>query len=249
MNDMAPDRLHNRPPSAVDPDAYADFEARVRDFADAAGAWLDLREIRDEEQAGKLKDFIDGARALWKQIDDGRKRDKEPHLTASKAVDDAFKVLLGPIEKAVERTKQLQTAWLVAEKKRRDAAQAEAQRIAREQEAAAEAARRAAAERNDVMGEAEAERAAAEAREAADLAARPARARITSATGGGRATGIKMRRVARITNLNVAFRHVSAEPAVVAAIQAALNTVVRSKEFGAAPYQIPGVEIDEEAYS
>lgn len=246
-------RGDNHPPTPVPPGVemvpYLDFHARVRDFADAAGAWLDLKSLADEEQAGKCKDFIDGTRKLVAEIDAQRRAEKAPHLAAGKAVDDAFGALLRPLEKAIERTKALQTDYLRREKARLDAERAEAARIAREQADAAEAARRAAEERNDVIGIAEAEEAAKAAEQAEVAAAREARARVTSATGGGRATGLKTRRVATIVNINVAFMQVRGEPAVVAAIQAALNAIVRTKEFGAAPYAIPGVSISEESYS
>lgn len=252
MNDMTPPpRGHNNPPD-YDADAYAALKSRVGDFADAAGEWLDLGEIRDEEQAGKIEDFITGARGLWREIDDERKREKEPHLTAGKAVDEAFKGLLGPIEKAVEKTKNLRTNWLRREKNRLDAERAEAQRIAREQAEVAEAARRAAEERNDVIGQAEAEQAAARARGAEDLAAREVRARVTSATGGGRATGLKTRLVAEVDNWNVAARAALEGPngdAVRAAILTAHNATVRSAIYRAAPHPIPGVKVFEESYS
>jgi hypothetical protein len=68
---------HNNPPP-YRADVVAVHDAKAREFLDAAGAWLDLKEIQDEAQAAKLNDFIAGVKAVAKAVDADRKDDKKP---------------------------------------------------------------------------------------------------------------------------------------------------------------------------
>ena len=65
------------------------------------------------------------------------------------------------------------------------------------------------------------------------------------ATGGGKATGLRPQRFVTVENWTVAYMQVRDVATVQAAIEQALNTIVRSKEFGAAPRKIPGVTVGE----
>lgn len=90
---------HNRPPP-VDPQILAEKEAQVVAFLDAAGEWLDLKEIQTDEQAGYLTDFIAGARAKTREIEEFREDAKRPHLEAGRAVDAAVKPLTEKLRRA-----------------------------------------------------------------------------------------------------------------------------------------------------
>ena len=234
----------NNPP-IVDPEVLARETARVAEFADAAGDWLDLADISTVEQAGKLKDFIDGARKVWKDIDAARKAAKQPHADAAAAVDTAFRSNLLVVENIIAKLKPKQTRWLEREAARQRAEQARAQAEAKAAAEEAERLRLAAEARNDVAGITAAEIAAKDAAAAAKEAARSVSVKIESATGGGKATGLRPQRYVVIDNINVAFMQVRDSRDVRDAIEKALNVIVRSKEFGAAPYKIPGVTVDE----
>lgn len=242
MNALAPIG-HNIPP-LVDPEILDREAKRVATFCDAAGDWLDLREIDSAEKASELEDFISGCRKAWTEIDGTRKANKKPHDDAAAAVQKAFAPLLDKLEKAAKSVAPMKQAWLKKEQLRLQAEQAERQRLADEAAQRARDELAAAEARNDVAGMADAEAAQKEAADAAKAAARPVRATVTSATGGGRASGLRTTRVAVINNMHLAFREVMAEPRVVDAVQSALNAIVRSAEFGANPRKIPGVTVE-----
>ena len=220
----------NRPP-LIDPDLLAREKARVQTFADAAGDWLDLGKIDTEEQAAKLHDYITGARAVAKQVDAARAEAKKPHDDAAKAVQATFRPLLDAIETAIGRVRPMLTDYLqrkkAAAKAEAERKRAEAARLARE----AEEARAAAEARHDVLGEAEAAAAAEAAEKAAAEAARPARANVASYSGGGRSAGLRTQKSVVVDNIRQAFLAVQDDPAVVVAVEAALNRIVRSKDW------------------
>ena len=249
MNDMAPPPIgHNRPP-AVDPDTIAWAQAAASQWSDAAGEWLDRGSISSAEEASKIKDYLDGARRVYKQVDTARKDAKQPHMDAAAAVEKAFKSALLTIENTIAKLKPMQTDWLQREEARIAAERAAAQRRAKEAEEEAERLRLEAEARNDVVGITAAAMAAEEAAAQAKAAERDRPARIESATGGGKATGLRHQRYVVIENWTLAFMAVRDVPAVREAIEAALNARVRSKEFGAAPYKIGGVDVRERVSS
>lgn len=170
-------------PPPVDPELLEREDARVRAFADAAGEFLDLKEIASAEQAARLKDCLDGARGVYKQVDAARKDAKQPHADAAAAVDKAFRSALLTIENAIAKLKPLQTDWLRREETRLAKEKAEAQRRAQEAQEAAERLRLEAEARNDVVGITAAAMAAEEAAAQAKAAERDRPARIESATG------------------------------------------------------------------
>jgi hypothetical protein len=232
---------HNRPP-LIDPDLLDREKTRVRDFADAAGAWLDKGKLESDEDAGKLKDFIDGARGVVKQIDAARTEAKKPHDDAAKAVQAAFKPLLDTIENAIARTKPMLTVYLEEKRLAEEARRAEAARIAREEAQRAAEAAAAAQARHDVMGEAEAA-AALEAAQAAEKAAqREFKVGIASASGGGRTAALRGQKVATIVNIRQAFLAVQDDPAVVEAVLSAVHRKIRAKDWPD-DKAVPGVTI------
>ena len=230
MPDTFPPKDHNRPP-LIDPDLIARERSRVQDFADAAGAWLDLGKIETEEQAAKLKDYIDGARGLVKQVDATRADAKKPHDDAAKAVQATFRPLLDAIETAIGRVRPLLTDYLQRKKAAQEAEAARQKAEADKAAAEAEAARQAAQARHDVLGEAEAERAAEAAQKAAEAAAAPVRANVASYSGGGRSAGLRTQKTVVIENIRQVFLSVQDDPAVVEAITAAVTRKVRARDW------------------
>lgn len=205
MNQPAPTIGHNRPPP-YDEVVIADYIERIRQIADDAGAWLDVREIETEADAEKLNDFMVGARRLEKEIEDKRQADKQPHLEAGRAVDARYKALVEPLQRTVDRVKPILTAYSkkkqAAEEGRRRAALEAAQREAEEAQRAADAA----AARNDVLGEAEAaEKARAVQATLKDIAKAKRPGAIGSATGGGKTSSLRTYYDAEITSPPRAF--------------------------------------------
>lgn len=252
MDDLNPAGIGHNAQLPYDPEVAATLEARVRELADAGGAWLDLGHIETEEQAGKLNDFLTQNRVAYKEIEDARKAAKEPHLEASKAVDAKFKALAAPLERLGTAIKGMLSVYLDIkrqEEERRKDAEREA---ARKQQEEADRLRREAEARNDVIAQAEAEEAAkqaAKAAKAAKAAEKPARVNIASATGGGRTMSQRTTMEAQIADDSSARRSfgwlladpISREP-LIAELER-LATAARRRKDG--PTEIPGVSFIE----
>lgn len=224
MNDMSPGIGHNSAP--IIPDAIFD---KVRDFTDAAGAWLDLKEIDSQERSEKATDFVAGARSVFKEVDEARKAAKKPHDDAAQAVQDAFKPLLDKIGKAGEVVKALQADWLKREKAREEAERREREAAAR---AAEEAAARDLAEaqaRNDVSGMVDAEAAHKAAAKDAKAAAKPVKAQAGSATGGARTMSLRTTYRCEVESRGPALATYRDHPEVIALIERLATAEVRSQ--------------------
>lgn len=204
MNDMTAiaGLGHNQPPGPFLPENLA---AKIADFSDAAGAWLDLKAFANEEQSQKAADFIKGGKEVEKLVDAERKTQKQPHDVAAKAVQDFFAPKISTIKIAHERVSMMQTKWLQSERERKERERKEQEAAARAAEAEIERQRLAAEARNDVAGMAEAEVAAKAAAKEVKAAAKPIAARATSATGAGRSMGLRTYWFAEVQNINHAF--------------------------------------------
>jgi hypothetical protein len=228
MNDQStlPPRNHNNPPGPFVPD---DLMAKMADFTDAAGAWLDLAQIDSEERAQRATDFVRGAREVHDMIDIERKRQKRPHDDAAAAVQAMFTPLMTRVKMAQDRVAKMQANWLTAERDRKLAEQrkAAAEARARAEEAARQAA--AAEARNDIAGIVDAEAARAAAEKAEREAARVQTAKAGSATGGGRAMALRTTWFAEVANISVAFLRYRDHPEVRATLERLATAEVRSQ--------------------
>jgi len=237
----------NNPPEPTPyrADVVEQHAAKANEFLDAAGDWLDLKEIESEEQAGQLVDFLDGLRKRFKLADDDRKADKKPHDDAGKDVQAAYTPILDKIKKAGDRVKPMQSAWLLKVEAERKAEaerkQAEARRIAEEAERQAAAA----ASRNDLAGEADAEAAQKAAEKAQKDADRFAKSKVNarSASGGGRTQGLRTYVYASLKNPRVAFMHYQDHPALHECLTQLAQQEARAAEFNAETDTIPGFDI------
>jgi len=196
---------HNEPPP-YDVDQMNLFQKKLDDFADAAGAWLDLKVIENEGQAERLNDFITGGRRLFKQIEGQRTADKKPHLDAGKLVDSTWKRLTGPLQIAAEKVKPMLSAWGAKKAAEAEAAKRVAQIEAAKKQAEIDKKLAAAAKRHDVVGEAAAQEEAKEAAAEAKAAERMSTTgRVSSATGGGRTAAMRTYYTPSITSRRTAF--------------------------------------------
>lgn len=198
---------HNNPP----PDTPFDKVQEAVSLLDVeAQAWFDGAPIENEQQAADVARILDAARKLTKEADTARKEEKEPHAQAAKAVDEKWKPLLSAADRIAECAKKAQTKWLIKlDEERRKAAEA-ARRAAeeKEQEArrlAAEAAQSgaldAAKARDDAIKEAQ--RSAREAGRAASATA--------SAKGEGmaRAVGLRTSYHAEVVDRRLLLNHIA----------------------------------------
>ena len=104
----------------LNPEVIEEYTRKVQDFADAAGDWKETKQITEDAQAEKAKDFLDGARKLFKDIEDRRKVEKEPFLAGGREVDAKFATIKAILEKSANMVKPLLEDFI----KRKEAAEA-----------------------------------------------------------------------------------------------------------------------------
>lgn len=249
MNDMQPvnDRAvigANNPPP-YDPDVLAKHTQAASDLAAEAALWLNKGEVESQEEASLLTDVISKATKLHAAADGSRKAEKQPHMDAGKAVDDAFKVPLSALDKAKSSLKAIQTKWLIKEDARKKAEAARQAEIARKAKEEADRLAAQAAASNDAMAAAQAEAAQAEAAKLDTAATRAgkAKANVGSATGGGRSMGLRTVKTGRMDNKNLVYRHFMDHPDLVGVLQRLTNTAIRAGET------VPGTTVIEEKHA
>jgi hypothetical protein len=230
---------HNNPPPTLS-DELAD---RLTKFTEAAGVWHDRKKVDSEDSAGKLNDFLDGARKLHKLIDTERKEKKKPHDDAAKAVQDAYAPALNRLDKITKMAKAMLGDWLSEQ------ARIERERKEREREAAekarleAEAAAREAESRGDFTGAQEAEDALKAAQAAEKQAAKPVRVNVASATGAGRTASLRSTAKAKVTSVALACTHFKDHPELIATLERLATQEYRAAADKAA-VKIAGIEFE-----
>ncbi|MCB5411817.1 hypothetical protein [Pseudogemmobacter faecipullorum] len=229
MNDMSPiaGLGHNHPPG---PSLPEDLQAKLRDFLDAGGAWLDLKEIETTEQSQKAADFVTGARTVFKAIEAERVAQKKPHDDAGKAVQAFFTPFLDKIDRTADAVKKLQAAFLKKQEARAEAERRERERKAREEAEAAERARAEAEVRNDISGMIDAEEAAKAAAKEAKAAAAPVQVSAQSATGAGRTMSLRKTYSCTVVQRGPALAHFRDHPEVIALIERLATAEVRAQK-------------------
>lgn len=233
----------NQGPS-FNPEVTAEFEEKIRDFADAAAEWKEQGEITDNDTAEKANDFLSGARKLFKSIEDRRREEKQPYLDAGREVDAAFNSLKSKIEKAVGLVKKPLEAFMKEQERlERERKAREAKEARRAQEEAARKAREA-ERRNDVIAQDEAETELKEAEKAETQARKKTTTKVGSATGGGRSAAMRTTRTAHLTNVNQAMLHYRTRPEMSDLLVRLANADIRAAK--GEELSIPGFEIKTE---
>lgn len=231
--------LHNAPP-AVDPESFAEMKKRLDQLNELTGEWLAIKELTTADQSRKLTDVVTAARKLAKDIDDRRKKDKEPWLTRGREVDGAYRGLSDPIDLITKKLKSLQAAWLAKEAEKARKAKAEEDARLRKEREELEKRAREAEERLDMKGIAEAEAAAKDLAKQEKAAARPAKVSAGSQTGGGRTMSLVRRAYAKVVDPTRCFLHYRSHPEVTALLERLATADARIKGFEGT---IPGCEI------
>lgn len=193
----------------------------------------------DASNAKSVKEMIDGAKALQKEIEETHKQEKEPHLAAGRFVDATYKPLAEDVEVARKATNRLLEAHVLAEQAKANAVAAEARRKAEEVAKAAQAAEQEDAFLAPAIDVAAANTEAHVAENAAITAGR-----ITSASGIGRASGLKTYRFADVKDAKALVAFYAEHPDVLGAATKLANAAIRAAKGG--PVSIPGVEVKEE---
>lgn len=202
--------------------------------------------IRDEllaiesvtgENSGVVKDKIAKAKEIAKEIEEARKAAKEPHLEAGRQIDAAFNPLKDKITDAWSGPSKMLEAWMIAERKRAEEVAREAARLAAEKAEREKAITEFVGEQSEDV--AALNTAAAKAKKLAEEAGR-----VQSASGEGRATGLKTVRTAKVTDAKALVVHYFEHPDVLGAATKLANAAIRAAKGG--PISIPGVEVQEE---
>lgn len=235
----------NNPPP-FDADLVAKFNAKTAEFLDVAGQWLDKGDLKSEDDAQRLNDFIAGCRAQKRKIEDARKDAKKPWDDLGKMVQDAFLPLAKRPDTAISRVQPLLTKWMQAQEAKRREEVRKREEEARRQREEAERLAEQAASRNDLVGEMEAQA----AKDAAEKAAREAQraasqtVKVASATGGARSAGLRTYVTAEIVNIHQAMLHYKTAPDLLACIRTLAEREARAKGFDPEKNEIPGIKFN-----
>lgn len=231
---------HNQGP-AFNPEVVETYKVKAREFADAAGDWKEAGPIETEEQATRANDFLNGVKQLWNDIEARRVEEKAPFLQAGKQIDAAFNSVKELASRSETTVKQLLEAYMQAKEAAAREEQRKAEEAARKEREEAERKAREAESRNDLVGQQEAEKAKEAAEEKAAEAEKPVKARVESATGGGRTAALRTTRYAKITSINSALLYYRRKPELTDLILRLANAEIRAAK--GAEITIPGIEI------
>lgn len=216
--------------------AISNSLARFTEQANITIGELSLIKSVDAESCGHIKDIVDRALRLAKDIEENRKMVKQPHMDAAQAVDAAYNPLRDSVTAAAKTVKGLIESWMIAEKRKAEAEAAEARRKAEE-------AARAAEEVDPFLQDA---KALAEVHATAAIAEVKALAsnQVTSAAGVSKASSLRKVRTAVVTDSKTLVLHYHDHPDVLGAALKVANAMVRASKGG--PVNIPGIEVKEE---
>jgi len=205
MTDTIAPPGHNNPPESTPIETARET---LSDIETEASAWFDGVDIENDAQADEVSRIIDNARKAKSRFEADRKVEKQPHLDAGKAVDDAWKPLTIAADRIVEVAKGVLTPWLVAkdkEKREREAAERA------KADAAAVEARRLAEASDGSLAAAKLRDAAIEESKIAQARAAAAERDKAGAKGAGMARTVSLRTVhrAEVTDRRALLNHIA----------------------------------------
>ena len=220
MTEQAPGIGHNLPP-------IEEIRQRTDDLIKTADEWLaNVKEIGDDDQAGKASDFLDQLRAEYKAAETERKTEKQPHMDAAKAVDTAYKPITVRLETAAEAIKRLLTPWLQKKQRAEEEARRRREEEARQAEAEARAKAEEAAKANSIDAQIEAEEAAKRAEAAQKEADKIENARVKGEFG--RTTKLHTTYRGEIEDRTKALAAYADDPLIIDALRKAINRDIRA---------------------
>lgn len=213
---------HNAPP-----DEFDLLKENIADAAAQAEKWLaELGEIKTDADSDKAANYRDLLNKLEKKAETRRKEEKEPLAEQVKAIDQKYGIITSRAKTVANALRNALTLFM---RKKEDAERA---RLAAERQ-------RAEKERQELAG-----------RDIALAAMEPPlpEQKPTPVRAGGqlgRATGLRTKTVAVITDRAAALAHFADHPSVIEVIDRLCQAEARSKTRK----DIPGVEFKEERYA
>lgn len=227
---MAAGRFDDEPPEAPgvghnsgDLDAFEAMRQELAGEAEMAEDFL-KQEVKTAAQADKCAVWAKRIADLSKRADNERKVEKEPHLQASRAVDDRWRDVIDGSKDLSAKLKKHIEPYLIAQRKAEQERVRKAEEEARRQRAEAEAAARAAME-----GDEKAAKAARDAQEKAAEAERQAQAKNASAGRTGARVALRTVYVAVITDYDAAYAALKDNPDMKAMVQQLADRACRAK--------------------
>ena len=202
MNQLAPIG-HNCPPLSP----FEIAEKEVDDLYSEASLWLDGTKVDSQEIADGLGNLLNLIRAAEKRADAARVTEKKPHDDAAADVQARYKPLLDKTKRASDAIKKAVAGWLAEQERIRQAAAAEARRIADEAAEAARQAHRIAQQQGTLEDLADADDMLAAAKDAEKAATRVEKASVKTGGGIGRAVSLRTIYKPSLTDFQAACRH------------------------------------------
>lgn len=227
---------HNNPPGEID-----EALERLAKLQEAADVWAKAT-ISSAKAASRAADFDAQLLREYQKRDKQRDDEKRPHDEAAKAVQHRWKPILDGIAACRAVISGKLRTWKLAEQSRLDAERAEAALAAAEERHKAEAARAVSEKPEATATEIAAAVVATETAAAAtkQLTLMPERAQVRGEVST-RATGLRKRYVATVTDIDTCFAHYRANAKI-----HDLLTQLANAETRAGGRTIPGCRIDEE---
>ncbi len=263
----APSMGHNRPPddmdllaemlngikpsvigpmlTPIDRDEYKAIRDDLARVAADSAIWLKAGEVKDAETSAIATDHTAQLIALRKRIEALQKSTKKIWADLGAQAYDGYKPLLDAAEKGIEKMRNLQEPFLLAEQARKDE---EARRLRADADAlrARQAAEAAAAEESgDILRMAEAEAISKEVKqvEKAARATEKAKVSVASASGLGGRTRLVTVQMSKVENYTVNMLRLKDHPDMIALIDRLVAAEVRAASFDVNTDTIPGVHI------
>ncbi len=221
-------------------DPFVSVLDQARDKIETAKSFLSGGPAKDKTRADMARNIQAGLLALKKEADGLHKAEKQPHLDASRAVDDKFRFR----DELDAIAKELRTVFEAFAKAEEARLRAEAQAKFEAERAAAEAERkRILDEQAKQMRDDPIAAMTSPAPELPKVPEKPAEVKVQIGGGMGRASGLKTVHVPEITDYAATLKHYADHPDVVALIDKLVKASVRVAK---GKITIPGVVIKED---
>lgn len=231
MNEQTPGIGHNVG-EETELSAFDKLKKRGIALEEGGGKWLDAKDrkvITDQEMADKLSTYLKQCVALRSTAKEQKKLDKAPSLAESARIEADYKKMVGGVEAFEAPLRKRLTAFEVEKARKIEEERAEAERV--EQEAVAEAERL--AREAEQSQSAPSIKASLDAAEAAEQAAETRKETYTRDTAtrdkiGGKATGLKKKLSAVVTDHAAALAHYADTPTIRDAVADLANRSARA---------------------
>lgn len=211
------------------PNDYEAIKARIDELLPVAEKWAAERpEITDDETATKCDAFLGQIEAELKAAEKARVDEKEPHLSAGRAVDTKYKPLAMTLEAAKALLKPRLAKYLKGKQAKLDHERMEAQIAAERLAEDAAIAAREAEKGASIAAVIAAQELAAQAEQAAAVVeATPTRAAVKSAYSS-RARSLRTVWKAQVTNISAAMLNYRAHPEMTELLERLASAEARS---------------------